>query len=216
MYISWLTQPPPKCYWVAPTQRHITSKGAGGNGDANWCENTKTDRQSENLLHLCFLEGCLHTAQHQESVDEVKTPCITGMAVKSFTPLTGWERLLGSWGVEMLETQCAQLADGKLPWHKSCGWLGVCWNKNDHSPSTQFQKSLLHHMPPPPPQSNHRSSEAGQVSATRPRRGGGGGAGGSAHRLYPRCRQVAPGNGQGCAGLSRAAVIAKYDLARTQ
>ena len=41
---------------------------------------------SESLLHLRFSARCLHTAKHQESnrlnvFDEVKTPCITGIAM---------------------------------------------------------------------------------------------------------------------------------------
>ena len=31
-----LTQPPPTSYWIAFTQRHITSKRSGKE-DANWC-----------------------------------------------------------------------------------------------------------------------------------------------------------------------------------
>ena len=44
------------------------------------------------------IKKMLQVTKPLDVLDEVKTPCITGMAAKSFTPLTGWERLLGALG----------------------------------------------------------------------------------------------------------------------
>ena len=65
----------------------------------------ETHCQSEGLLHLCFFWSvvCIHQGIKKmlqltkplNVLDEVKTPSITQLAVKSFPPLTGWERLPG-------------------------------------------------------------------------------------------------------------------------
>ena len=43
-----------KSYWIAPTQRHITSKRSGKRGDANWCKGVEVGRPSTKFR---FMQG---------------------------------------------------------------------------------------------------------------------------------------------------------------
>ena len=72
-------------------------------GNANWCEKTKrTDRartySSYGLRRVvCIQHGIkkrLRVTKLLHILDEGKTPCNTGVAVKSFPPRTHWGILL--------------------------------------------------------------------------------------------------------------------------
>ena len=72
--------------------------------DANWCEkqNPWSERQPHafmlfrNVAHIQHgIKKVLQGTKPHSVLDEVKTPCVTSMAIKSFPRLTDWERLPG-------------------------------------------------------------------------------------------------------------------------
>ena len=74
------------------------------NDDANWYEKTKRIVRATTYCVYAFwsavciqhsIKKVLQVTKPLNVRGEVKTSCITSMAVKSFLLLTGWERLLG-------------------------------------------------------------------------------------------------------------------------
>ena len=49
-----LTPPPPKSYWIAPTQRHITSKRSGKEAQCKWCKERNPLSEREPTAFMLF------------------------------------------------------------------------------------------------------------------------------------------------------------------